>query len=336
MHISIDALGLNTKRPSGLQVYTEKLIQGLAKVDSKNQYTIFMHHDSGEVYHAPGGNFHYYTCPVSEKSFEQTLIWKEFFLNRILKKLNIDLFHAPANILPFRISTPSVLTLHDLISYRSQFSLKEVRHQVWTRFVNQGVQKAKSIITVSHSSENQILSQFPRVKDKLHVIYNGLNFGNYVENYKKIDHDLYLVGIEQKDAIYFKKYTRKFKIESKICFFPPKSISALEEVYRGASAVVFPSLSEGFGFPVIEAMHFGIPVLVSDISIFKEVAGEAALYVNPYNVHSIAKGIDAILTDSILRKRLIDHGHCQRKLYSWEISSKNILSIYKLAYSCNV
>src|SRR3989338_39098 len=239
MHISIDALGLNTKRPSGLQVYTENLIQGLAKVDSKNQYTIFMNHDSGEVYHAPGGNFHYYTCPLSEKSFEQTLIWKEFFLNRILKKLNIDLFHAPANILPFRISTPSVLTLHDLISYRSQFSLKEVRHQVWTRFVNQGVQKAKSIITVSHSSENQILSQFPRVKDKLHVIYNGLNFGNYVENYKKtnpknyilwvgkplphknlerliqayalllqagkIDHDFYLVGIEQKVAIYYKK-----------------------------------------------------------------------------------------------------------------------------------
>jgi glycosyltransferase involved in cell wall biosynthesis len=92
----------------------------------------------------------------------------------------------------------------------------------------------------------------------------------------------------------------------------------LPAYYRGATALVFPSLYEGFGLPPIEAMACGTPVLTANVTSLPEVVGDAAILVDPYDVTAIAQGIERIVNDSALRSKLIERGLNQAKQHCWE------------------
>ena len=107
----------------------------------------------------------------------------------------------------------------------------------------------------------------------------------------------------------------------------------LYSVYRLASLLAFPSLHEGFGIPVIESMACGIPVLTSNVSALPEVAGDAAMLINPYSVQSIADGILAILTDEKLQYHLIEKGYERIKVFNRNKSAKAVIESYQKAYT---
>jgi glycosyltransferase involved in cell wall biosynthesis len=110
-----------------------------------------------------------------------------------------------------------------------------------------------------------------------------------------------------------------------IGFADDQDIAAL---YSGAEAVLFPSLYEGFGFPVLEGMACGTPVITSNISSLPEVAGDAAIMINPYEVEAIADAVKRILEDSTLRSSMIEKGFAQAAKFTWEKSAKQLLQIY--------
>ncbi len=95
----------------------------------------------------------------------------------------------------------------------------------------------------------------------------------------------------------------------------------LAKLYEAASLFVFPSLFEGFGIPVLEAQMFGVPVVCSDIPVLREVAGEGALFADPYSVDSIAAQMERALTDEPLRLRLIAAGRHNAARFTWENSA---------------
>lgn len=97
----------------------------------------------------------------------------------------------------------------------------------------------------------------------------------------------------------------------------------------GAYAFVFPSLYEGFGMPVLEAMACGVPVLTSNNSSLIEVAEKAAVMVDPYEVNEIVKGIKLLYEDDELRNKNIKLGFIQVQKYSWEQSAKKLFEIYQ-------
>lgn len=99
-------------------------------------------------------------------------------------------------------------------------------------------------------------------------------------------------------------------------------------LYSGAECVVFPSLYEGFGFPVLESMACGTPVVTSNVSSLPEVAGDAALMVNPYDVEAITHAVGQILENSQLRDTLIKRGFEQASKFTWENSAKQLQKIY--------
>lgn len=100
-------------------------------------------------------------------------------------------------------------------------------------------------------------------------------------------------------------------------------------LYNLASVFVYPSFYEGFGFPPLEAMASGIPVITSYAASLPEVAGGAVLMVNPYNINNIAKAIAEILTDENLRNKLVEKGLERAKKFSWEKTAKEYLEIIK-------
>lgn len=105
----------------------------------------------------------------------------------------------------------------------------------------------------------------------------------------------------------------------------------LRVFYARACAFVFPSLYEGFGFPPLEAMAHGTPVVTSNVSSLPEVVGDAAVLVNPENVFDIVRGIRLVLTDARLREELIRRGYQQVQRYSWERSAAQIRAVYEAA-----
>lgn len=102
--------------------------------------------------------------------------------------------------------------------------------------------------------------------------------------------------------------------------------------YSAAELLIFPSLYEGFGLPIAEAMACGCPVITSNVSSMPEVGGRAAYYVNPKSTRSIASGIETVLTDEKLRKRMTGLGFKQAKKFNWEHSAEKTIKVYKDLY----
>ena len=106
---------------------------------------------------------------------------------------------------------------------------------------------------------------------------------------------------------------------------PPADLPAL---YAGAACFVFPSLYEGFGLPVLEAMAAGTPVVASRAGAIPEVAGDAALLVDARHPGELAEGIEAVLTDGALRERLVARGRVRARAFTWEAVARETLAVY--------
>jgi glycosyltransferase involved in cell wall biosynthesis len=105
----------------------------------------------------------------------------------------------------------------------------------------------------------------------------------------------------------------------------------LDAVYRAAEAFVYPSVYEGFGLPVLEAMSRGVPVVASATSSLPEVTGDAALGVNPRSVREIAAAITSLVGDVALAERLAEAGRRQAERFSWDETARMTLEVYERA-----
>lgn len=124
------------------------------------------------------------------------------------------------------------------------------------------------------------------------------------------------------------KFINEHKLNSYVCILGYVSRDTLIALYNLAEVFVFPSFYEGFGLPVLEAFACGTPVIASNISSIPEVAGNAALYVDPHNTKEIADTILKVLHDPELRKRLVKKGSQQLKNFSWEKNAVETVKIF--------
>jgi len=100
-------------------------------------------------------------------------------------------------------------------------------------------------------------------------------------------------------------------------------------LYSQAAIFAYPSFYEGFGFPPLEAMTYGLPVVCSNVSSLPEVVGDAALMINPFRTEEISKALEIILTDEKVRQRLIDSGYERARLFSWDKAAKEYLELFR-------
>lgn len=145
----------------------------------------------------------------------------------------------------------------------------------------------------------------------------------------KTPSDLQLVIIGKKGWQYEEilEAPEKFGVKDQVTFLQNIGDDELPLFYKNAVCYALPSLYEGFGLPVVEAMQYGCPVITSNISSLPEAGGAAALYVDPTNVDDIAEKIEKLVTHEDLRKKLIAKGHEQAKKFSWEKTAKETLAV---------
>jgi glycosyltransferase involved in cell wall biosynthesis len=153
-------------------------------------------------------------------------------------------------------------------------------------------------------------------------------FGRARERGCQDDLKLVIIGDEISKYPALRHAVHKLKLDKHVRCLGFQPMETLAAFYRLARAFVFPSLYEGFGLPPLEAMACGAPVVTSNVSSLPEVAGGAALLVDPYDADAIAHGICQAVTDDELRADLMQRGHERARSFSWAQSVKKIHEIY--------
>jgi glycosyltransferase involved in cell wall biosynthesis len=144
-----------------------------------------------------------------------------------------------------------------------------------------------------------------------------------------LDHlKLVLIGDEISKYAALRRAVHQHQLHKYVRFLGYLPEETLAVMYRLAGVFVFPSLYEGFGLPPLEAMASGTPVVTSNVSSLPEVAGDAAMLVDPYDPHSIADGVHRVLTDEALRRDLRRKGVARARQFSWEASVRRVHDIY--------
>jgi glycosyltransferase involved in cell wall biosynthesis len=145
------------------------------------------------------------------------------------------------------------------------------------------------------------------------------------------DHRLVMVGPPAGDERRVRSLIAELGLEQQVTRLGSVSDSALAALYRDALALCFPSVSEGFGLPVLEAMAAGLPVVAADIPATREVAGDAAVLVPASDVGAWADAIAALASDSAMRERLTIAGRRRGGEFTWERTAKATIEAYRLA-----
>ncbi|WP_228724318.1 glycosyltransferase family 4 protein [Spirosoma sp. KUDC1026] len=264
-----------------------------------------------------------------------------------------DVFHlAHANTLPLKqqvyakLVTNAAVKLSNKVVTISEYSAQEIK-----RLTGVGKPKVETVLLGLNTSEFTV-SQSLEIQKQVKALYGlpdrYILFVGNVKPHKNLQTlvdafslllqdqpDLYLLiagkkeGFITGDKELFERIEKNETLAKRIKFSGYVDSEHLPVIYNMASLFVFPSLYEGFGFPPLEAMACGCPVVASNRASIPEVCGESAFYVDPTNPAEIAQGIEQVLTHKELRNKLIEKGFMQVQKYKWKDSDQHFVRIIK-------
>ncbi len=289
------------------------------------------------------------------------LLWTQFQLPKIYQNLKSQLLFSPIPEAPLYTNCRFIVTAFDMIPLRfpNRFSPLTAYHKYYTPEV---FKQAEHIVCISESTAKDITKfyKIPSNKitpialacDRSHFQFFNLPTRNYFlyigrqDPYKNLqrlitafsaipnrnDYELWLAGpYDQRYSPLLEIQTQELGINHLVKFLNYVSYDQLPIIINQALALVFPSLWEGFGLPVLEAMACGTPVITSNISSLPEVAGDAAILINPYNTGEITAAMQTIINNSELREQLSEKGLKRANQFSWEktgIATVEVLKKY--------
>ncbi len=197
------------------------------------------------------------------------------------------------------------------------------------------------MIAVSQATKKDLVEVSNIPEEKIRVIYEGPSADFTIQPKAKIEafrkkyhlpqkFVLAIGGVgERRNLKRIKEATLDYGLVIAGQTVPWLSLEELELLYQSASVLVYASLYEGFGIPILDAYLCGLPVITSNVSSMPEVGGDACLYVDPLNTDDIAKMIEIVMEDKSTRQGLIKKGFAQAKKFSWQKAALETAEIYR-------
>ena len=305
---------------------------------------------------------------VTEKINPITARWWSIGLPRYLRRSNLDMFHGTNFEIPLQNSCPTVVTIHDLSQLLHPQTHERRRVWRARRRLPLMARKATMVITVSeavrrevhehlriplekirtvHSAARKLFrpmdaERSESIRTRLNIAEGFILYAGTIEPRKNLSllvrafsdisraKGLQLVFAGQKGWLLDEFYSvlRESPASKDIVFTGYLNDEELCALYSSCKVFVYPSLYEGFGFPPLEAMACGAPVVASRIPSLKEVLGPAALLVSPQSRKELAQAMEAVLDDDSLRKQLIVAGLKRAKEFSWLRTAEMTRGVY--------
>jgi glycosyltransferase involved in cell wall biosynthesis len=367
MKIGINGRFLMTKQ-TGVQRAAMNMFKVLVRLDRKNEYVLFVGQGVLEKKDWDYPNVHVVFSNLKSGDTFRNVLWEQFVLPRLAKKNKIDILHSPANMAPVFYRGKSIVHIHDLcFIVNPQWYSFLFRN--WYRFViPQIAKRATRVVTNSNNSKNDLLQYCKVPLDRVSLVYWAVddfflklrqdtvldrprkNYMLYVgsleprknikllveayvhlrKQHPKIIDKLLLIGGESPLFAEFTLGITEYKEDIIPLGFVGED--SLRTYYREAKLVVYPSLYEGFGFPPLEAMASGTPVVTSNSSSLPEVVGDAALTVDASDALQLSEAIYRLLNDQLLREALIRKGYERVRKFTWTRVARKVLAIYEQVY----
>lgn len=358
MKIAIDARESGTS--SGR--YVDKLIEHIHKLSPAHEFVIITKSHQVDFIRSIAPTFAIRVADFKEFTFSEQLGFLRF-----CRKIEADLVHFPMVHQPILYAGKKITTINDLTTLRFRNPAKNpavfwAKQRVYALVNHVAARSSSHLLTFtdyvkqdfmhySGVSEHKItavplaadkipekMSPIKRLQGKQFIMYTGRplphkNLGRLIDSFtllQKEHPNLRLVLVGKTDALYQKHrhYVEEQGIKH-VVFTGFVGDGELKWLYKNCAAYVFPSLSEGFGLPGLEAMVHDAPVVSSSASCLPEVNGDAAHYFDPESIDDMAAKIHDVLSDSKLRSTLIERGRRQAKKYSWQQTAKQTLAAYE-------
>jgi len=340
VRIALDATYSLGKNLSGVGVYSREMMSGLARAH-------------------PGESFRFYYRPHRLlKSLAEKL--PPNASRRLLTGApRADLFHALNQRLDERVDRRpgrTVCTFHDLFVMTGEYSSPEFRAR-FTEQARQAAANSDAIIAVSQSTASQVEQLLGVEPSRIHVVPHGSpqvvgvsaarrenlvlfvgviqkrkNVGRLVKAFERLPAGwrLALAGASQGyGAAEELRAVEESPRRADIDILGHLSGEQLATLYARARIFAFPSLDEGFGMPILEAMAHGVPVMTSQCSAMPEVAGDAALLVDPMNIDQLAHALTRLSSDEGLREDLIARGRARVPSFTWDSAVAQTWAVYE-------
>ncbi|MBI2865629.1 MAG: glycosyltransferase family 4 protein [Chloroflexi bacterium] len=365
MRIGIDGRYIQDHFP-GIGRYTYNLVRGLSRASPEDTFVVFnnpkLDNRRYDIPRLAAPNVILRLADVPTFSMQE-----QTRLPSLIAKEKVAVFHSPYYIKPYRHRVPSVVTIHDVSSSLYPEYLPSVQARlVFEATTRLAITTSLIVIVDSQAAKSDLMQQYSVPPDKIRVIhlaadefddgrpsvlpaclqglryvlYLGINkphknLGRLIQAWAKLDvpHKLVLAGKEDLRYPEARQEVEAHGLGDKVIFLGEVDEDEMPAVYRGADLFVFPSLNEGFGLPVLEAMKSGVPVIASQTSSLPEIVGDAGILVNPYDPNEMAMAIQFALTNDSLREELRQKSLQQARKFSWERTARETLAVYREAAS---
>jgi glycosyltransferase involved in cell wall biosynthesis len=371
LRVGLNLLHLVPGETGGSELYARRLIPALSAARADLALTAFVGREAAlalrEEPWAPEVGI--VRLPVSSRSRVRRIAAEQTLLPRAAAAARIDLLHNLFTTAPLVPRVPQVTTILDLIYRRFPETHAGLRRYGMALLVPLAARRSRRVIAISESAKEDIVRFLgvapecvdvtllgPGIRDDVTPVPEpelrerfGLGDTPLVltvsakrphKNLARLFEAFSCVKILPQATLVVPGYETSFEaalrkraaaVDARIRFAGWVDDATLEGLYRAATCFVFPSLAEGFGLPVLEAMRRGVPVACSNASSLPEVAGDAALYFDPTDTHAIAAAIESLLRDPALRDRLAGLGEKRSQHFSWERTAEATLASYEQA-----
>lgn len=362
MNICID-MRPALSRATGVGVYLQNLVSALSELDSQNAYYLFSSSWKERFQTYPiTKNFH--SCDHRWPVTLLTYFWNRLSFPSIESfiKAPLDIVHSPTPLMIPSKQAHQITTVHDLYFYfHPEQVIGEMRRD-YPDMVYKHCMKSDAIIAVSEYTKSQLVDHLKIASSKIYTVHHGSDpffsqhqSENEVARVKKTfritqPYFLFVGSIEpRKNLPTLLEAFEKMKPGTQLVLCGPEgwgedlpsfdservlrtgyvSRVDLRVLYQNAIALIMPSVDEGFGLPLLEAMTAGIPIVASKIPAFCEIGGDAFLPFPAESATQLLIAMESVHSDTAIRDRLIQNGKERIKKFTWQEAAQKTLDIYK-------
>jgi glycosyltransferase involved in cell wall biosynthesis len=353
---------------TGLGNYSRDLIRILAQYNSENNYLLYNPKPKKIDRIPIDGKIIIERLPENKKDRKLSSLWRLFSVSSQIKKDKVELFHGLSGEIPiglYKTGVKIVVTIHDLIFMRYPNLYSFFDRKIHYYKFKYAANKADLVIAISEQTKTDIITYLNINPDKIKVIYQGcapvfkeeipsefleftrkkynlplnfvLNVGtierrknvlSIIKAIKEIDTKLVVIG---KKTAYFTEintYILENNLQNKVIFLENVELKELAAIYKIATVFIYPSVFEGFGIPIIEALYSKTPVISSKGGCFLEAGGENSIYINALNPEELRSELINLLDNLEKREAMKESGLQFVQKFNDENVAKNWIKTY--------
>ncbi|MBV9169609.1 MAG: glycosyltransferase family 4 protein [Chloroflexi bacterium] len=366
MRILINGLYLIPGKVGGSETYLRGLIEGLTEINQEDEYVLALGPEAAATLSPSDERWRIVIAPWPSELRPGRLLLEQVWLPRVATRLKVDLIHSAGYTSPLVAAATLVTTIHDMNYRRHPEDLSLAERLAYAALIPPAARRSRVVITDSSAaagdlvrwtgigpSNVRVVHLAPRAhwpgapsEDEVRLASAGVappyllavsaayphkNLGRLLRAFPLASSNasLVIVGLSGRAEVAVESALRqRAKYVTRLGWVDDALLAAL---YRNALGLAFPSLYEGFGLPILEAMSFGTPVLTSNLGAMAEVAGEAAELVDPYSVEAIRRGLQRLAHDPLRRNELQRLGVRRAADFTWRRTAEATRAIYSEA-----